>query len=234
MTWSEKVMWHISRSVSSTWAHLRCFHRYSLSLSKVTVEKLPMTFHNLKWPWGHEEGSLVAIFQFRLSILPVNRCLRMFMMIFVQNRRFTIFSHWLILERSQNSPDLTWSPISKLWDKHFVDTVTCINRWKFQGNGSVGVALTGFQTFHEVTWHDLVTWPCVTWFWIFHNICEKDVTWGVPKTAAPQRRRFLAIWKEKRIVGGSQEPALIRARVNKRFNYTPAFTGHENTKFLSA
>ena len=32
MTWSEKVVWYIIRSVSLNWTHLRCFHRFSLSL----------------------------------------------------------------------------------------------------------------------------------------------------------------------------------------------------------
>ena len=60
-----------------------------------------MTFHELKWSWRHEERSLVAIFRFRVSILPVNRCLRVFGMVFVQNRRFSIFSQWHKMERSQ-------------------------------------------------------------------------------------------------------------------------------------
>ena len=44
-------MLHISRSVSSAWTHLWCcFHRSSLSLSKVIAEKLLVTFHDLEWP----------------------------------------------------------------------------------------------------------------------------------------------------------------------------------------
>ena len=31
ITWSEKVMWHIDRFVSSFRTHLRCFYRFSLS-----------------------------------------------------------------------------------------------------------------------------------------------------------------------------------------------------------
>ena len=86
-----------------------------------------MTFHDMKWRWCHREGSLVATFRFRVSILHVTFCLRVLSMVFVQNRRFSIFSHRL--------------------DIHFIDTVTCINRWKFQGNHSVGVDLTSIPTF---------------------------------------------------------------------------------------
>ena len=45
MTWSEKVMLHISRSVSSAWTHLWCFKRSNLSLSKFIAEK------NSWWPF---------------------------------------------------------------------------------------------------------------------------------------------------------------------------------------
>ena len=117
------------------------------SLSKVIAEKLLITFHDLKWPWRHGEGSLVAIFRLRVSLgaeyppcvtlpniwtwsLAVTRCLRMFPMVFFQKRRLSFFPHWLIMERSQNWPDL-WSSISKFWDIHFIDTVTAINHWKF-------------------------------------------------------------------------------------------------------
>ena len=50
----------------------------------------------------------------------------------------------------ENWPDPR-SQISKFWDIHFIETVTCINRWQFQGNDSVGVALTSIQTFYEVS-----------------------------------------------------------------------------------
>ena len=58
---SQKVMLHISRSVWSAWTQLWCFHRFSLSLSKVTAEKLLMTFHDLKTEvtsgtWGRVTG----------------------------------------------------------------------------------------------------------------------------------------------------------------------------------
>ena len=73
MTWSEKIMLHINRSVWSAWTHLWYFHCSSWSLSKIIAEKLLVTFHDLTWPWRHGEGSLAAIFQFRVSSLPVTR-----------------------------------------------------------------------------------------------------------------------------------------------------------------
>ena len=157
MTWSEKVILHISRSVSWTWIHIRRFHRYSLSLSSYYRKKRLVTVHDLWWFRAHEEGSLVAIFRFRASSLPVYRCLIVFGMMFVQNGRLSISSHWLpIMEKLQNCPDLR-SPIYKFRDVNFIDTVTHNNCWKCQGDRSVGVAMTIFQTFSEVRSLD-VTW----------------------------------------------------------------------------
>ena len=151
ITWSEKVMLHIRRSVSSAWTQLCCFHRSSWSLSKVIAEQLLVTFHGLKWPRRHER-SLVAIFWFKVSSLPANRCLRVFRIVFVQKRRLSIFSHWLTMERSQSWPDLR-SQISKLWDIHFIDNVTNTNPWKFQGDRFFGLAMTSIETFSEVRSH---------------------------------------------------------------------------------
>ena len=131
------------------------FHRSILSLSKAMAEKLLMTFRNLKWPRGPEEGSLVAIFRFRVSDIPINRWLWVLGMDFVQKRRHSIFSHLLIIERSQNWSDLR-SPISKFWEVHFINNLTRIKPWKFQDYRSVGVAMTSIQTFSEV---GHLTWP---------------------------------------------------------------------------
>ena len=129
-TWSEKVMLHINRSVLSAWTHLWCFHRSSWSISKSYTRK---TAGDLPWPemtlaiW---RGVPVTIFRLRMSILLVNRCLRVFWMVFVQKRRLSFFSHWLKMERLQNWPDLR-SPISKFRDVRVIDTGTNTNRWKF-------------------------------------------------------------------------------------------------------
>ena len=153
MTRSEKVMLHIGRSASSAWAHLWCFQCSSLSLLNVIAEKLLVTFHDLKQPRGHEKESL-AIFRFRVSILPVTRCFRVFRIVFAQKRRLSNFSLWL-MERSQTLPDLG-SPISNLQDHHFIDTVTDINFWRFQSDQWLGVAMTGVQSF--MRWGHLM-WP---------------------------------------------------------------------------
>ena len=121
-----------------------------------------MTVHDLKWPWRHDEGSPVTIFRLRMSILPVTRCLRVFWMVFVQKRRLSFFSPWLIMERSQNWPDLR-SPISKFRDIRFIDTGTDINRWKFQGNRLFGVAMTNIRSFSEVRSLDVTWWPDHEW-----------------------------------------------------------------------
>ena len=145
-----------------------------------------MTFHDLKWPWRHDEGSPVTIF-LRVSILPVTRCLKVFWMVFVRKRRLSFFSHWLIMERSQNWPDLR-SPISKFRDKRFIDTGTDINRWKLLGDRSFRVAMTNIQSFSEVRSLDVTWWSDHEWRRNFHKVCGKDVwtpffsyqrkTWG--------------------------------------------------------
>ena len=84
-------------------------------------------------------------------------------MVFVQKRRLSVFSHWPIMERSHNLPDLG-SHISKFRVKHFIDIVTDINRCRFQGGPSFGVVITSIQTFSEVrslevTWWSDLEWP---------------------------------------------------------------------------
>ena len=156
MTWSEKIMLHITRSVWSSWTHICCFHCSSWSLSKVIAEKPLVTFHDLKWPWRHTEGSLIAMFRLRVSWIPVTRCLRVFRMVFFQKRRLSFCSHWhwLRIERSKNSDLVSWIP--KFRDKHFIDTGTDINWSNFQGDRPFGVAMTITQTF--LRWGHL-TWP---------------------------------------------------------------------------
>ena len=76
----------------------------------------------LSWPgvtsttWGEVTGRNIPIHCVKFTF---SRCLRVFRMIFVQKRRLSIFSRWLIMERSKNWPCLR-SPISKLRDNHFI------------------------------------------------------------------------------------------------------------------
>ena len=116
-----------------------------------------MTFHDLKWPWRHGEGSLVAIFRLRVSSLPVTRCLSVSNGFLPKEAPF-IFLPWLIMKRSQNWPDLgSW--ISTFRDIHFIDTGTDINCSMFEGDGVFGVAMTSIQTFSEVSSLDVTWWP---------------------------------------------------------------------------
>ena len=171
MVWLERVMLHSTSSqyVLSTWSHLMCFYRSSMPLSKVVAKKLLGTFHNLRWPRGEIKRGHGCRFP-------------------IQCAKFTCYllhnecSDW----RSSKTVALQFSHICT----HFIHTVTCINRCKFQGGRSVGVtmkymkynyekvrmlAMTSILTFFwgEVTWHDLATWLWATWVWNFY-ICEKD------------------------------------------------------------
>ena len=139
-------MLHISPSASSSWKHTWCFNRSCWSLSKAIVKKLLMSFYDLKWPWRHGRGSLVAIFRLWLTILPVSWCLKGFEWFSTKRDAFHFFSHWFTMDRSQYWPDLG-SPISKFRCIHFIDFITDINRWKFKGDRSFDIAMLSFQTF---------------------------------------------------------------------------------------
>ena len=172
-----------------------------------------MTFGSL----GGVTGSNFSIQDVNSTCNPVIRCLRVLRMGFVQNRRFWIFFHWLIMERSQNWPDFR-SQISKFWDIHFIDTVVCSNRWKFQGNCSVGVALTNIQTFYEVRSLDVTWWPDLAWFWsdIFTTCAEKryDKAWQKRRRSAPT-----FFWQSgKKRMGVLNTPSPRRAKVNLGFD----------------
>ena len=143
MTWSEKIMLHLSRYVSSAWTYLWCFHRAILSLSNVIAE----TAGDLSWPEvtsGTWRGWL-------------------FIMIFVQKKCVSIFYCIIVLmERSQNWLNVRLQT-SKFRDRHFKDTSTDINRSQCRDDQLVGVPMANIKTFWgEVTWRDLVTWPWVT------------------------------------------------------------------------
>ena len=210
MTWPEKVMLHISRSASSAWTHLWCFHRSRWFLSKVIAEKLLVTFPDLKWPWRLDEGSPVTIFRLRKSILPITRCFRVFWMVFVQKRRLSFFSHWLIMERSQNWPDLR-SPIWKFRDIRFIDTGTDINRWKFQSDRSFGVGMTNIQSF--LRWGHL-TWPgdlTLSDLGLkFSQSVRKRCMNSYAKNGGAPRRRFPAICEKPEGGGCSNTPPPAR------------------------
>ena len=80
----------------------------------------------IQWWWWDGRAVTFASVDQRLSPLHPTRCLRVFSMVFVQKRRLSFFSHWLIMERSQNWPDIR-SPISIFLDIHFIDTLACSN-----------------------------------------------------------------------------------------------------------
>ena len=177
MAWSEKGMMHINRSVLSTWTHLWCFHRCSWSLLKTIAEKLLVTFHDLKWPWWHDEGSPVTKFLLRMSIIPVTRCLRVFWMVFVQKRRLSFFSHWLIIREVAK---LTWPLVTdiKILIYTFYRYGYEYQSLKLSRRSVIWCSYDEHSKFFfwsEVTWRDLMTWPWVTWVRNFYKVCGKDV-----------------------------------------------------------
>ena len=136
MTWPERVM----------------FISVDLNACTVFSSLYPKLLLNNNWrsfiTWNdlgeNEEGSLVAIFRYMVSSLPVTRCKRVFRMVFVQ-----MFSHYTYNGEftKLTGPYVTGMKIPR-W--HFIDAVTHSNRWKFRGDRSVDVAMTSIQTFSEV------------------------------------------------------------------------------------
>ena len=110
-------------------------------------------------------------------------------MLMDSKRRLSFFSHWLIMERSQNWPNLR-SPISKFWDIHFIDTLACSNRWKFKDYRLIGVALRNIQTYYEVRSLDVTWWPDLAWpgFEIFTTCAEKMYNKFNPPSGARVKR----------------------------------------------
>ena len=133
MTWSEKVMLHINRSVLPFWTlnTYVFFLRSSLSIKSYYRKNVG----GLSWPdmtlatWGGVTGRNISNIDIEFDS---------------------------IMERSQNWTDL-WSRISKLRNINFMDSVMDINRWVFQGNRSFGVAM--IQTFSDVRSLNVTWWP---------------------------------------------------------------------------
>ena len=139
---------------------------------KVIAEKLLVTFHDLKWLRGHEEGQRVAIFRFRVLSLPVGcnkivECLDL--------KRFRLkeasfnFLPWHMMDRSQNWPNLR-SPKWKFRDIHFR---YCYGYQSLKVS-RLSVTRRGYDEhsnfcWGEDTWRDLVTWPWTTWVCNLHT-----------------------------------------------------------------
>ena len=122
---------------------------------------------------------------FSVSKPLVIQCLGVFIMSFVQNRRISIFSHWLIMVRSQNWPDLR-SSISKFWDIHFVHANALSNRWKFQSDRSLGVAMADIETFYEVRSLQVTWWPD-----LFYKFSPNLLMGRIHKDRATAKRSLL-------------------------------------------
>ena len=119
---------------------------------------------------------------FSVSNLLLIQCLRVFLMAFVQKRRLSIFSNWLVMVRSQNRPDFR-SQISKFRNIHFIHTIALSNLWKFQSDRSLGVAMADIETFYEVRSLEVTWWPDLEWPWseiittyvklMYDKVCQK-------------------------------------------------------------
>ena len=182
-------MLYISRSVVSTWTHLMHFHCSSIALSKNITEKLLVTFHDLQRPRRQKERSLITTFRFKVSMLHVSACLRVFSMVFVQKRHHSIFlPSWFKMERLQNIRDLTYSYQLFLIHSHsfsffnsflllllnillLLDAITLRYSYYYSYQ-SLKISRQSLSrcSYHEnsnffwgeVTWRDLVTWSWAT------------------------------------------------------------------------
>ena len=116
-------------------------------------------WHHMAWRCRHEDGSLVAIFRFRVSSLPVQDAGVFRVQCFVTASVSSVCSfcpkevpfNFLLLNGEIEK--LTWAwviDVFKFREKHFIDAVTDISYRKFKGDQSFGVAMTNIQTFSEV------------------------------------------------------------------------------------
>ena len=182
-------MLQFSRSVWLSWKHLLCFHCSSWSPSKFIAEKLLVTYHYLKWPWRHDEGSLVVIFWFRVSILPITQCLRVLRMVFFQKRCLLFFSHWLKMDRAK----LTWPWVTDIqiprnafyryW--HWYQSLKG-SRWS-----DIRCSLDKHSNFF-LRWGDL-TWPDLDRPGSEIFTCAKKMYKRYTKNSSAVRRLFLDI-----------------------------------------
>ena len=121
-------------------------------------KKLLVTFHDLRWPQRHEEGSLAASFRFRVSSLPCYPMLES-----VKNGIRPKEVPFIFLSLTCNGKVANWldlrSHISKFQDKHFMDTVSRINLWTLR----VSRRLFSRRSYDEhsycfLRWGHLTTW----------------------------------------------------------------------------
>ena len=115
------------------------------------------------------------------------------------------FSHWLIMGRSQNWPDLR-SPIQKFRDMRMMHTNQYINLLKvsklYLNHCRCGTTANFFGG--GVTWPDLVTWPWKLGSQNFQGRCKNDVGTAMPNFAALRAAVFPLFRKNR--TGGRKSP----------------------------
>ena len=105
------------------------------------------------------------------------------------------------MERSQNWPDLGVTDMKLMrytFYRHcYVYQSLKVSRQSFS-RCSYDVHSNCMRWGHLTS--DLVSWPCVTWVWNFHNICGKDVWWGVRKMTARnlKKNEGVGVFKSRR------------------------------------
>ena len=93
-----------------------------------------------------------------------------------------IFSHWLIMMRSRNWPDL-WSQILKIRDKQVVGIYDLMKRWKIETNRIRSVATAQPQSQKPIFDFDLTWWPDLWWPGanFFYTRCLIQLLTGIEK-----------------------------------------------------
>ena len=148
-----------------------------MCVSKVIGEKLLVTFPDLKWPWWHDEGSSVAIFRLKVSMLPVTRCLSVSIGFLQKEAHFIFLPLPYVYWRGRNIDPILGHRYqnSEIEIVHIIGND--ITRWKFQS--------LNIQTFFFRRWGHL-TWPVdltlndmdlhftqTVWAWCIDR-CTKD------------------------------------------------------------
>ena len=121
-----------------------------------------MTSDDVTWPVMPLRGVAGAKFHLNRQWWAYWTCSWAYLLKIMLFKGIWNFSHWLIMGRSWNWPDLR-SQKSKIQDIRFVGRVTLTDVWEFHMNRFIVVALAWVQTFSEVGLFDLTWWPDLRW-----------------------------------------------------------------------
>ena len=165
ITWSKKVMMHISRSVLSTWTHLWNFHLPSCPHEKL----LPK---NCWWP---------TYCKFSIQGTK-STCNPTFQSVLNSFRPKEATFNFIQLMYNEQVAKLKSSCVTNIYKNSDTLMLEMLLRISIAARSASRFSYVKHSNvfWGEVTWRDLLTWSWVTWVWNVSNMCRKEVWTGVP------------------------------------------------------